>query len=214
MARSATLENGDTLTLTCAASGGLNNFFYWFKDADFLDQSSDGILNVGSVAATDGGLYECVVNNTAGNSSVDITIYGRACMSHNILYAIFCSCLVAPQFITVPQDVEEFIVYAINLPCSADGFPAPDIMWTFQGMNFTSVTVNSTNSTYAESTIVIDNLTLSDGGTYECIIDSDAIGMSRHHNATVSVIGGMYISLCYNLITAPHTYCTWKLLEG
>ena len=192
MARPAAVENGDTLILTCAASGGPDNMFYWFKDDEFLSQSTDGILNVGSVAATDGGMYECVVNNTAGDSSASITIYGRTCISHDILYAILCSCLVAPRFITEPEDVEEFIGYAINLPCSADGFPAPDIMWTFEGMNFTSSTVNSTNSTSAESNIMIANLMLSDGGTYECIINNDAIMLSRRRNATVSVIGGMW----------------------
>ena len=88
MARPATVDNGDTLTLTCSASGGPNNTFRWFKDGVFLSQRTNGILNIGSVAATDGGLYECVVNNTAGDSSANITIYGRTCISHNILYAI------------------------------------------------------------------------------------------------------------------------------
>ena len=86
MARPATVENGDTLILTCTASGGPDNMFYWFKDDDLISQSTDGILNIGNVTATDGGLYECVVNNTAGDSSANITIYGRTC----ILYNIYC----------------------------------------------------------------------------------------------------------------------------
>ena len=88
MARPATVDNGDNLILNCTASGGPNNIFYWFKDGNFLSQSTDGILNIGSVAATDGGLYECVVNNTAGDSSANITIYGRTCISYVTLYAI------------------------------------------------------------------------------------------------------------------------------
>ena len=55
----------------------------------------------------------------------------------------------------MPQEVEQFIGTPVNLFCSADGFPAPDIMWTFGGMMFEDETVNSTTSTYAESTIVI-----------------------------------------------------------
>ena len=196
MARPAAVENGDNLTLTCDASGGPDNMFYWFKGDEFLP-STDGILNITDVIATDGGLYECVVNNSAGDISDNITIYGRTCISHNNNYTV-CNImflfLVSPRFITMPQDIEEFIVYGINLPCSADGFPTPDIMWTFEGMSFTGVTMNSTNSTYAESNIVISNLMLSDGGTYECIIDSGAIMMSRRRNTTVSVIGGMYSS--------------------
>ena len=86
MARPATVENGDTLILTCTASGGPDNMFYWSKDGDFLP-STDGILTIADITATDGGMYECVVNNTAGDGSSDITIYGRTCISHDILYA-------------------------------------------------------------------------------------------------------------------------------
>ena len=51
-------------------------------------------------------------------------------------------------------------------------------------------TVESTNSTYTESTIVFNNLTLIGGGSYSCQIDSAAIVMSDSHDATLVVIGG------------------------
>ena len=76
MVRPATVENGDTLILTCTASGGPDNTFRWSKDGGDIAESTNGILNI-TVAATDGGVYECVVNNTAGYSSANITIYGR-----------------------------------------------------------------------------------------------------------------------------------------
>ena len=106
-------------------------------------------------------------------------------------------CLVTPHFITVPQSVEVFIGTMLNLSCSADGFPVPDITWLFQGMLYPNETVNSTDSTSAESTIVITDLMLSHGGTYTCVIDSDAIIMSRSHNATVVVISGKYRHMMY-----------------
>ena len=99
-------------------------------------------------------------------------------------------CVVAPHFITQPQSVEAFIGAVVNLSCSADGFPAPDIMWLFEGMTFTNDTVDNTNTTYAESTIVITDLMLSHGGTYTCDINSTAIVMSRSSSAAVAVIGG------------------------
>ena len=99
-------------------------------------------------------------------------------------------CLVAPRFITVPQSAEEFIGSAVNLSCSADGFPVPDITWLFQGINFTNGTVTITNSTYSESTIVITDLMLSHGGVYSCEIDSSAAIVSSNSDATVAVIGG------------------------
>ena len=97
--------------------------------------------------------------------------------------------IVSAQFITKPQSVEAFIGAAVNLSCSADGFPVPDITWTFQGMPFTNETVNSSNSTYTESTIVITNLLLSHGGSYSCQI-SGAGTVTLSNNATLEVIGG------------------------
>ena len=51
-------------------------------------------------------------------------------------------------------------------------------------------TVNNTNSTYAERTIVLSNVTLTDGGLYSCQINSAAITMPESSDATLAVIGG------------------------
>ena len=99
-------------------------------------------------------------------------------------------CLVTPRFISEPQSVEASISSAVNLSCSADGFPMPVIRWFFQGMNFTGNTVNSTNSTFAESTIVITDLMITDGGMYSCEISNAAIVMARTSDVTITVTGG------------------------
>ena len=109
-------------------------------------------------------------------------------------------CLVVPRFISVPQSVEAFIDTAVNLSCSADGFPVPDITWTFQGMPFTNETVNSSNSTYTESTIVITNLLLCHGGSYSCEIESAAAVMSSSSEAIVTVIGGKIIQHVHHAV--------------
>ena len=107
--------------------------------------------------------------------------------------------IVASRFVTVPQSSEEFIAGAVNLSCSADGFPVPDITWLFQGMPYTNETVKNTNSTYTESTIVITDLMLSHGGIYSCEIDSPALVMSSS-SATVAVIGGKINDYVYNVL--------------
>ena len=83
-ARPAVVEYGDVVTLNCTASGGPDNLLLWYKD-DVLLQRDKNILNITSVSAADGGLYECVVNNTAGNSTASITIYGKSSLSLNKL---------------------------------------------------------------------------------------------------------------------------------
>ena len=82
--RPAVVEYGDVVTLNCTASGGPDNTFSWYKD-DVLLQHGNNILNITTVSAADGGLYECVVNNTAGNNTAYITIYGKSCVSLNKL---------------------------------------------------------------------------------------------------------------------------------
>ena len=73
--RQIIVEYGDVVTLNCTASGGPDNMLLWYKD-DVLLQRNNNILNITTVSAADGGLYECVINNTAGNSTANITIYG------------------------------------------------------------------------------------------------------------------------------------------
>ena len=76
-ARPAVVEYGNVLTLNCTASGGSNNMFLWYKNDVLLEGNANNILNITAVSATDGGLYECVVNNTAGNSTANITVNGK-----------------------------------------------------------------------------------------------------------------------------------------
>ena len=66
----------------------------------------------------------------------------------------------------------------------------PMITWLFQGMPFMDNTVNSTKYTYVESTIVLTNLMLTDGGSYSCQIYSAAIVMSDSRDATLAVLTG------------------------
>ena len=78
MTRPVSVEYGDDITLSCISSDDPNSMFFWFKDGIYVDGNTDSILNITDVTADDGGLYECVVNNTAGNSSANITIYGMS----------------------------------------------------------------------------------------------------------------------------------------
>ena len=77
IARPAIVEYGDALILICTTFNDLDNTFLWFKDAVLIQGNTD-IFGIAAVSAADGGLYECIVNNTAGNSTASITIYGKS----------------------------------------------------------------------------------------------------------------------------------------
>ena len=81
-----TVEYNESLTLNCAHSGGPGNMVHWLKDNSFQG-TTDNTLMINAVTADDGGIYQCVVNNTAGESSTEITIYGMCviyCLIHYI----------------------------------------------------------------------------------------------------------------------------------
>ena len=71
--------NGNGLVLNCTASGG-PNMFNWFKDDMLFNASS--VVSISSVEATDGGFYECRISNDAGNSLVNVTVYGECIVYH------------------------------------------------------------------------------------------------------------------------------------
>ena len=87
--RPVVVKYDDVLTLNCTSFGGSDNMFQWFKDDILLQENSDSVLSIAAISAADGGLYECVVNNTAGDSSANITIYGWFCVSLNTLYVVY-----------------------------------------------------------------------------------------------------------------------------
>ena len=86
--RPAVVEYGDFLILNCTTSVGLDNMYQWFKD-DILLQENTDILNITAVSAADGGLYDCVVNNTAGISYDKITIYGMELFYQSIQHVYY-----------------------------------------------------------------------------------------------------------------------------
>ena len=81
---SVTVEYGDSLTLNCSNSGGPNNMLRWIKDGLF-EGTTDNILMINVVTIDDGGIYQCVVNNTAGENSTEITIYGM-CVIYRLIH--------------------------------------------------------------------------------------------------------------------------------
>ena len=82
---SVIVEYGDSLILNCSNSGGPNNMFRWLKDS-FFEGTTDSILIINPISADDGGIYQCVVNNTAGENSTEIAIYGMCVIYHSIRY--------------------------------------------------------------------------------------------------------------------------------
>ena len=79
------VEYNDSLTLNCVHSGGPGNMVHWFKNNSFQGTTGNTLM-INPVTADNGGIYECVVNNTAGESSTEFTIYGMCVIYPSIHY--------------------------------------------------------------------------------------------------------------------------------
>ena len=73
----ATVERGETITLACSSLGGPGNTFTWTQLSTGLQVSSEESLTVSVSSGADGGVYQCLVENDAGNDTADATVIGN-----------------------------------------------------------------------------------------------------------------------------------------
>lgn len=127
----------------------------------------------------DTGLFTCVATNTAGTARRDIRL----------------SVNMRPAFKELPGDVTLNKGQSLTLSCHAQGTPTPAISWTANNRPYTGMRVwiyllsfevyfsnitrmlsySPTGASVDESgrsSVIIDNVTVSDGGTYVCIAEN------------------------------------------
>ncbi|KTG07072.1 hypothetical protein cypCar_00042446, partial [Cyprinus carpio] len=100
----------------------------------------------------DAGLFTCVATNTAGTARRDIRL----------------SVNMRPAFKELPGDVTLNKGQSLTLSCHAQGTPHPTITWTANNRPYTGASVDGSG----RSSVIIDNISVSNGGTYVCIAEN------------------------------------------
>ena len=72
---------GDNVTFNCSSLGGPGNTFTWMRQNDGQVVGSESQLTIIGLDAFDGGQYQCIVENRAGNDSTDVTLYSELCQN-------------------------------------------------------------------------------------------------------------------------------------
>ena len=67
---------GDTVIFQCGALGGPDNVYSWTRLSDGTVVANQTVLTITADNAYDGSIYQCRVENAAGNVSKSITLYG------------------------------------------------------------------------------------------------------------------------------------------
>ena len=75
-----TLMSGETLTLTCNATGDPKPSFWWFKDEEHLPGQLSEVLTLKDVSSNASGLYYCIAGNVVANitfNETEIVVLGK-----------------------------------------------------------------------------------------------------------------------------------------
>ncbi|XP_035291447.1 hemicentin-1 [Anguilla anguilla] len=151
--------------LPCAAQGLPEPRISWEKDgikvAGLLGKFTvlrSGELIIERAEPGDAGVFTCVAVNAAGTARQEIRL----------------SVNMRPAFKELPGDVTLNTGQRLSLSCHAQGMPIPTISWTVNNSPFSGPRVDEAG----RSLLVIENVSVSDAGTYVCKADN-SVGTIR-----------------------------------
>ena len=76
------------VTFQCANRGGPGNVYTWTRLSDGVIVSNMSLLNFIVESAFDGSIYQCTVQNAAGNVSSEVTLNGNN--HYKLDHAVLC----------------------------------------------------------------------------------------------------------------------------
>ncbi|XP_055516059.1 hemicentin-1-like [Leucoraja erinacea] len=147
--------------LECQATGIPQPEVTWYKGdlemtlVPFAEiHPFQGTMMIMDVQEFDAGEYTCVATNEAGSSAAEVMLDVGS----------------VPMFSEAPSDVSVAIGKNVTLPCSADGFPTPQITWQrLDGQPiFSRLDSMSLVSQLETGSLFIENVWLDDEARYVC----------------------------------------------
>ncbi|TMS03749.1 Hemicentin-2 [Larimichthys crocea] len=163
--------------LPCAAQGSPEPRVSWEKDGALVPNRPgkftalrSGELIIERAEPGDAGVFTCVATNAAGSVRQDVRL----------------SINMRPAFKELPGDVTLNKGQSLALSCHAQGTPSPVISWTFNNSPYPGAIVDEAS----RSSVIIENVTTSDAGTYVCIAENSVGSIRALSFVRIRVNGG------------------------
>ncbi|XP_072176576.1 hemicentin-1-like [Diadema setosum] len=186
---------GGSVSLPCEVSGTPPPVITWLKSGTPLSPSNNLLVLPSSLELyrarpTDTGTYQCVATNLVGNVTKTFRLV----------------VMIPPSIMPGPSSWTTQVGGQVDLPCRADGFPMPEIVWYKDGQPVNPYT-NARIRQSAFGTLQILNVDQDDAGEYSCYVSNDAGKASKHVTLTVNMAPFLmdspdsYTSLLRNPVT-------------
>ena len=151
---------GSSTTFNCSAMGGPQNIYRWMMNGETIGNESTLLIN--DINASSGGIYTCLVSNTAGNDSASTTLY------------------IAPYIVTPLQEQTLTANGSnVNISCDAAGFPSPSVNW----VDMMTVEVSNT------SLLQFNPVMFGDEGVYRCVATAEINDMNFTATDETTLVG-------------------------
>lgn len=151
---------GDSIQLSCIATGDPTPRITWFKDNSPIQYDSRhvsdgaGKLTITNARSTDSGVYSCIASNTHGRAthSIEVAVTGGNFKEYRVTSGS---------------------VVRFSCRLSFNGIPSNDVRWTHNEIPIVSGGRYAVNPS---GMLTISGVTQSDRGIYRCYAESSTTG--------------------------------------
>lgn len=176
----------------CSSRGGPDNYYQWINAETGLVVHNGSTLVIQSVSFNNSGEYVCEASNEAGSGSNSSTL-------NSMLICPISTCAFnvhffpGPVYITKgPTDVIAALNMSIHFSCEFKSRSPVTAQWLFNDIAIENAVVVTTPN---QSTLYLNELTLSQSGNYTCLLTN---GIVESVEATgLLIIGKLFIYMYY-----------------
>lgn len=149
---------GQTLDLECIVEGLPTPDVSWMRRDGELSETRttkdmfDRRLRFTNISESDGGEYQCIAENSQGNTK------------HIYMLTVEA----APYWIKEPVSQLYAPGETVRLDCQADGIPSPLISWTINGVPISGVDKDPRRTLTASGSLILEDVNFGDTAIYQC----------------------------------------------